>query len=217
MRLGLVIALFTMTIAITCMTSAEAAPTKNTHVSIIIDPVCQKSGCIKVKDIYKHDNSTKSISGKFYYSKALGDYYRKPGMEKSLNYYSIYSGKTFVFVDPDDYTMARSKQIILVPSLSEFALKGEQKKEIDFHTTTRKTYEGVWVDSKCSTARVGVAQNIDLQKVIDHLAGGCKSDLNNIKIHTESKTKLNYCGQECQHQKWLKEALEKSKSNLLRP
>ena len=217
MRLGLVISVLTMTIAITCMTSAEAAPSKNTHVSIIIDPVCQKSNCIKVKDLYKYDNSTKTISGKFYYSKSIDDYYRKPGMQNSLNYYSIFSGKTFIHVTPDDYTLWRSKQVILVPSLSEFALKGETKKEIDFHTTTRKTYEGVYVDPKCTIAKVGVAQGVDLQKVIQHMASGCATDLGNKKTYTEAKTKLNYCCQECQHQKWLKEALEKSKSNLLRP
>ena len=126
-------------------------------------------------------------------------------------------GKTIVFVTPDDYTLSRSKQIILVPSLSEFALKGETKKEIDFHTTTRKTYEGVWVDPKCSIARVGVKQNVDLNKVIQHMASGCTTDLGNKITHTEAKTKLNYCGQECQHQKWLKDALQKSKKNLLRP
>ena len=196
---------------------ADAAPQKNTIISIMIDPVCEKSNCIKVKDIYKHDNSTKSVSGKFYYSKKIDDYYRKPGLQKSLNYYGIMQGKTIIFVTPDDYTLSRSKQIILVPSLSEFALKGETKKEIDFHTTTRKTYEGVWVDDKCSIARVGVKQNVDLTKVIQHMASGCTTDLGNKITHTESKTKLKYCGQECQHQKWLKDALQKSKKNLLRP
>jgi hypothetical protein len=184
-----------------------------TAISIVIGPVCAKTACIKVSDILKYDNSTESISGKFIYDSDAGDYQRAPGMKNSLNWYT--ADKLFVFVAPDAYTLARSKQIVLTPSLGEFALKGEKKQEIDFHTTARTTYEGVWVGKKCDVARVGVRQHVDLDSIISHLAGGCKSELGNQKIHIEPKTKLNYCGQECQHQKFMKDALAKSKKNLL--
>ena len=192
---------------------AEGA-SPNTMISITRSEVCEKTGCIAIRDLIIHDNSTQGISGKFV--QKGDDYARKPGLKNSLNYYSIFSGKVFVFVEPDSYTMARSKNIILVPSLGQFMDKGQKTKvSLDSFTDLRRTTEGVWVDPKCHTARVGVAQGVDLGAVISHLAGGCKGDLGNVREHITNKTKINYCGQECQHQKYMKEALEKSKRNLL--
>jgi hypothetical protein len=54
-----------------------------------------------------------------------------------------------------------------------------------------------------------------LDKVITHLASGCKTDLGNIEKIITKKTELNFCGKECQHQKWLAEAKIKSKKLLL--
>lgn len=214
-RLGLVLILSAITI-ITCATFSEAAPAKNTIISIIRDKTCDKTDCIKVKDLYKLDNSTKAISGKFYYKKSIDDYYRKPGLKNSLNHYNIYSGKVFVFVTPDQHTLTRSHQIILTPSLSEFLPPSSlNTTEKSFWNYTRTTYKNVYVDPKCDNAIVGVKQGVDLNKVIAHLASDCQTDLGNKIIHNMTKTKLNYCGQECQHQKFMKQALIDSKNNLL--
>lgn len=139
-------------------------------------------------------------------------------MQNAHNYYDIFQGKLFVFVEPDQSTLVRSNQIVLTPSLKEFVpLEASKKVDHNSQYTNRTTYSGVYVDPKCAKAVVGVKQNIDIQRVIDHMAGGCKSDLGNKNVIIEKKTQLNYCGHECQHQKWLKQALIDSKKNLLSP
>ncbi len=192
---------------------AEAAPF-NTFVSLKRSETSAISSCITVRDLIKYDNSTQAISGKFV--ERDGDYIREKGMKNSHNYYNIYSGKVFVFVDPDDTTLVRSKQIILDSSLSEFAGPGRlAKKSIDSFQDTRTTYKGAYVDPKCATARVNPSFYPDLGVIIAHMASGCQTDIGNKMQHVENKTKISYCGKECQHQKWLKDALEKSKKNLL--
>lgn len=214
-RLGLVLIISAITI-VTCATFSEAAPVKNTIISITRDKTCEKTDCIKIKDLYKFDNSTKTISGKFYYKKSIDDYYRKPGLKNSLNHYNIYSNKVFVFVTPDQHTLTRSHQIILTPSLAEYSpMDNSKTTEKSFWNYTRTTYQGVYVDPKCNNAIVGVMQWMDLNKVIAHLASDCQTDLGNKITYNMTKTKLNYCGQECQHQKFMRQALIDSKSNLL--
>lgn len=195
--------------------SAEAA-LPNTFVSIIRSDSCIKTDCINPREYIKLDNSTKSISGKFYYNKNTDEYYRKGVMKNAHEYYKIYSGKLFVFFEPDQSTLVRSHQITIAPSLSEYVPNDfTNKTELDHHTTKRITYQGVYVDSKCNNAIVGAKQNVSIKKVIEHLASDCNTDLENKNVIIEKKTKLNYCGQECQHQKFMKQALIDSKKNLL--
>lgn len=215
MRLGMPVLTIVAMIVMTWVTSAEAAQ-PNTFVSIIRSDSCIKTDCINPYQYIKLDNSTKSISGKFYYSKSTDEYYRKGVMKNAHEYYKIYSGKLFVFFEPDQSTLVRSHQIIIMPSLAEFVPNDHTaKKDVDFHTTKRTTYHGVYVDAKCDNATVGAKQNVDIKKVIAHLASDCKTDLGNKNELIEQKTKLNFCGQECQHQKFMKQALIDSKKNLL--
>lgn len=199
----------------TWVTSAEAAQ-PNTFVSIIRAETCKQTDCINPREYIRLDNSTKSISGKFYHNTETGEYYRKGVMKNAHEYYKIFSGKLFVFFEPDQSTLVRSHQIIVVPSLAEYVPDDfTTKKQVDHHTTTRTTYHGVYVDAKCDNATVGAKQRIDIKKVIAHLASDCTTSLDNQKNIMEKKTKLNYCGNECQWQKYKAEALEKSKKNLL--
>lgn len=205
-------------IALTSMTwilSAEATK-HNIFISITRDNTCKVTDCADLRQYIKYDNSTKSISGKLYHNSETGEYYRKGALKNAHNYYNIFNGKVFVFVEPDQSTLVRSHQIILTKSLSEFVPNDfTEKKEVDFHKTKRYTYSGVYVDPKCDNALVDVKQKIDITKVIAHLASNCATDLGNKKEIIEEKTKLNYCGQECQHQKFMKAAKEAAKKNLL--
>lgn len=214
LHLGILLGIGLMVLT-TCVTSAEAAQ-PNTFVSIIRSDTCIETDCINPREYIKLDNSTKSVSGKFYYNKNTDEYYRKGVMKNAHEYYKIYPGKLFVFFEPDQSTLVRSHQIIITPSLADYVTNdARNKKEVDFHTTTRTTYHGVYVDAKCDNATVGAKQNIDIKKVIAHLASDCKTDLGNENTIIEKKTKLNYCGNECQWQKYKAEALIKSKQNLL--
>ena len=175
--------------SMTIISLADAAP-YNTFISITRSETCQKTDCADLRDYIKYDNSTKSISGKLYQNSQTGDYYRKGALQNSHTYYNIFSGKVFVFVEPDQATLVRSHQIILTPSLEEYIPNIQAtKKETSFHKTVRTTYTGVYVDPKCDNALVGVKQNIDIKKVIAHLASDCKTDLGNKKTILEAKTK----------------------------
>ena len=214
MRFGVLVLVLLASVS-TWAISAEAA-LPNTFVSIIRSDTCKAVDCINPREYIKLDNSTKSISGKFYHNTETGEYYRKGVMKNAHEFYKIYPGKLFVFFEPDQSTLVRSHQIIIVPSLSEYVPNDfTTKKELDHHTTKRVTYHGVYVDSKCDNATVGAKQKIDVKKVITHLASGCTTDLGNKNDIVEKKTKINYCGQECQHQKFMKQALIDSKKNLL--
>ena len=214
MRFGVLVLILLAGIT-TWAISAEAA-LPNTFVSIIRSDSCIKTDCINPREYIKLDNSTKAISGKIYYSKQTDEYYRKGAMKNAHQYYGVYTGKLFVFWEPDQSTLVRSHQIIISPSLAEFAVNDQTNKtDVDFHTTKRITYHGVYVDPKCDNAIVGAKQNIDIKKVIAHLALDCTTDLGNKKEIIENKTKINYCGNECQHQKFMKEAKIKAKQNLL--
>jgi len=199
-----------------CMISvyqAEAQPNK--FVSLIRSNVCEKTDCIKISDLIKYDNSTQRFSGKLVYSEKLGDYERKPGMKNSHEYYKIFSGKLFVFVEPDQTTLTRSKVIIIERKLPEYVTFELQKKsEIDFHTDRRITQFGMWFDPKCNSAVIS-ANMTGVGSAISYLAGGCLGDPGNTKEIITKKAPRDYCGKECQHQKWMKESLIKSKKKLI--
>ena len=204
-----------ISILICTVTSAEAA-SYNNFISITRDTTCQKTNCVDLKPYIQYDNSDKKISGHIYYNNKTHEYFRKGQLQNAHNYYNIFQNKTFVFVEPDQSTLVRSKQIILTASLADYIPPGvATKTEKSFQQTTRTTYTGVYVNGKCDKAVVGIEQNIDIKKVIEHLAGGCNTDLGNKNIITENKTNIKYCGVECQHQKWLKDAKILSRNNLL--
>ena len=192
-------------------------------ISIIKSKACERTNCVSTEYLVKnYDTSDFSISGGF--TQINGKYEREdPPYQQSTKLYDTNLAKphngTIVFVDPDMYTLARSKQIIIETTLKDFLIKGDKKTELDHHKDQRKVYHYVWFDS-CAIARVGWAENgtFNLPKVIQYMKDGCTGILD-IKNMTETiitkKAPRDYCGQECQHQKFMKEAKQKAKSNQL--
>ena len=137
-------------------------------------------------------------------------------MKNSHNYYGITSGKLFVFVEPDQTTLVRSKVITIERNLPEFIMLELQKKtEVDFHTDRRVVQSGMWFNERCNAGVVSANQG-NITKAVSYLAGKCQDALDNTREIITKKAPRDYCGQECQHQKWMKEALIKSKKNLLK-
>jgi hypothetical protein len=118
------------------------AATPNTFISIIRSDTCKITKCVKVADLIKYDNSTQKISGKFVLQG--DDYVRVRGMKNAHEYYKIYSGKVFVFVEPDQTTLVRSKVITIENRFDVYALEQDKKKtEIDSLTDVRVLRQGV--------------------------------------------------------------------------
>lgn len=216
MRLSL-LALTILFVVLVPMTiiEAEAAQKINTFISITREQSCAKTGCADPHILVKYDNSTQKISGHLVWSSKISDYTRTTPYKNSHDYYRVDSGKLYVFYNPDQSTLVRSKQII-ISSLREFAPPVDLKKtSVDSFTDKRTTYQGAYVDPKCTYARVNMQYYPDLSLIITHLASKCSGDIGNRIDHVTAKTKLVYCGQECQHQKFMKSALEKSKSYMI--
>ncbi len=207
--LGIVLA------AMTIPSDAEAA-TYNKFITISRDRTCVIVDCILVKDLIKYDTSNRKISGDFIISPS-GDYIRTKGMPNHGNWYFANSkNNTVVFVETDGNILVRSKQIIIQPSLKEYAPTGKLSKvDHTFGKSKTVTYTGVYVDPKCQVANVGIKQYPNIAKIVEHLVSGCSTDLENKNVNITNKTKLNYCGQECQHQKFMREAKILAKSKII--
>lgn len=197
------------------LTHAEAL-TYNKFITISRDRTCAITDCILIKDLIKYDTSNKKISGDFIPDKS-GDYIRTKGMPNHGNWYFANSkNTTVVFVETDPNIMIRSKQIIIQNSLKEYSPPGNNTKvDYSFGKSKTVTYTGVYVDPKCQIANVGIKQYPNIARIIEHLVSGCSTDLENKNVNITNKTKLVYCGQECQHQKFMKEAKELSKKKLI--
>lgn len=190
---------------------ADAAPNK--FISLVRSETCVLTDCIPVGDMIRHDNSTQSISGRFVYDSS--GVIREKGMQNSHNYYSIYSGKLFVFAEPDQSTISRSKIITIIPTLPPYVTQENQVKyEIDFHTDKRIIQYGMWFDEKCHTGMIG-ADNGDLAEAIRYMAAGCTGTISNTEEITTKKTSRDVCLTQCQYEKWLRDAKERSKSTIL--
>lgn len=189
----------------------------NKFISITRSKACEMTDCIKVGDLIPYDTSNQKISGEFYFDPRHNDYDRKKGMPNHANWYYAQSKKSdIIFVEPDNSVLLRSKNIEIVSSLKEFAPQGNLTKTIhSFGKAKTVTYTGVYVSPKCDFAKVGIKQYPNLTKIIEHLQSNCSTKLDNIKTNIFNQTKLNYCGQECQHQKFVAEAKIKAKSKLI--
>ena len=209
---------FLLIIALTAIATiplVEGAP-YNTFISITKSKTCEAVNCVKTQELIKYDTSNRKVSGDFVLSPS-GDYIRASGMPNHANwYYGAMPNQKIVFVEPDNYVIYRGKLITLVSDLREYTPPGKlEKTEVSFHTTKHTTYHGVYVDPKCKTAVVGVKQYPNLTPIIEHLKSDCTTILDNKIDHLTQKTKLNFCGQECQHQKFMKEAKLKAKNKLI--
>lgn len=215
MRLGIILAILVL-LTITYASHAEAAPYNN-FVSIIQSRACAITDCVDPHVMAKYDNSTRRISGDLVWKSSINDFVRVGGYVNSQNWYNAnMPGETIIFYEPDQQTLVRSKQIIITNGLAEFSpIDSSSKKEIDSLTDIRTTYQGVYVDPKCTAATVNMKFYPDLNVIINHLVSGCKTDLGNKVDHITAKTKLNYCGNWCQYEKFMKDAKSKSKTYLI--
>lgn len=216
MRLGIFSVMLVLSLVSYANPTAEAASFNN-FISIIQSRTCAMVDCVDPHTLAKYDNSTQAISGRLVWKSGINDFVREKAYANSQNWYSANQpGKTIVFYEPDQQTLVRSKQIIITNNLAEFSpMDNSTKSEIDSLTDIRTTYRGAYVDPKCNTATVDMKFYPDLNVIINHLAGGCKSDLGNRIDHITAKTKLVYCGDWCQYEKFMKAAKIKSKSYMI--
>lgn len=219
MRIGYIITSLIAT-AIILFFNAPTADAHNTYISIIKSESCSIVNCVSTGDLMKYDTSTQFVSGKFVFDEKLDDYKRAPGMKNSLEYYRVWNDKTIVFVTPDNYTIGRTKTITLTNTLPAYFDLGQKvKTEVDFNTDVRRYSEGAFIDSRCQNALIGVKEGGSVESILEFMVGGCVGDMRDdfVKEVITEKVHEYSCGQQCQHEKWMKEALEKSKTkNLLR-
>jgi hypothetical protein len=183
-------------------------------ISIIRSESCIKINCIKVSELLKYDNSTQTISGKFV---LVGDdYIRQKGMRNSVDFYKNVN-KTIVFVEPDMYTLLRTKMIVIEPHLPEYVLQYQKnKKQLDSLTDVRYTASGLYANYGCTVLTLGIKQ-VNVTTALEYIGSDCKKGQTPfLNEYITNKTQLNYCGNDCQYKKFMKDALEKSKKNLLR-
>lgn len=190
---------------------ADAAP--NNFISVIRSDTCKITQCIKLANLIQYDNSSQAISGKFVYDSTISDYTRKAGMKNAHNYYQIFSNKTFVFVEPDQSTISRSKVLVIEKQVPAYATKDyEKKNEVDFHTDTRTIQYDMWFDRRCHT---GITSVPTIPYAISYMKKNCQGDLGNKQDIITKKEPRTYCGKECQHQKFMKAAKEAAKRKLI--
>lgn len=175
-------------------------------ISLIRSNSCIILNCISLEELIKYDTSDQWVSGKIVFDEKSGDYIRKKGMNNSFDYYKNKDG-VVVFVLPDTYTMQRTKKIIIQPHLQEFALEQQKyKKQLDSLTDVRYTSTGMYANEGCGEVVIGIRQ-ANITDAIQYLADGCpKGQIPYVNEYKTNKTRIAYCGIQCQHEKFLKQA-----------
>jgi len=177
-------------------------------ISIIRSDVCEKSiTCLPISSLIPLDNSDQKISGK------LTD----AGREKPIyrNHYQFYQFKKvsyIVCVECSSVFQDHSRKITIEANTNFTYVKQED------HTIRNNTfydYSKRHIDN-CRTATV--ASDLELLKDTIYVMGhDCKvpSKFTEQKKTVKPYAKIKYCGNECQHQKFMKDAKEKSKKAFL--
>ena len=145
------------------------------YISIQISKSCQISGsCPTYKELADlYDNSDKYLSGDFYFNNATGLWEREePPIFNSFEYYRFMNLPWLVFVDPDDYTWDRSKQIVIHSSLVY-----QDSRDI-FENQIMIQYVGLKMD-RCKSASIGWNNNGSeiLIDVLNYFYKKCKGSL----------------------------------------
>ena len=145
------------------------------YISIQISKSCQISGSCptykELADIY--DNSDKYLSGDFFFNNSTGLWEREePPIFNSFEYYRFMNLPWLVFVDPDDYTWDRSKQIVIHSSLVY-----QDPRDI-FENQIMTQYVGLKMD-RCKSASIGWNNNGSeiLSDVMNYFYKKCKGTL----------------------------------------
>lgn len=206
--------------------NAPAADVNN-FISIVRTQTCMRdTNCATNRYLVENfDTSDQNISGKFI--EKNNDLARqKPKMKQSYTFYGTAIAKTtnstIILVDPDGETMVRSKIISIEPSLKDFTLEKEMKKtELSFNQDIRIVRHQAWVNEECTRAVIGWKNNgtFNLPIVLKYMISGCQGDLpivNSTEKIITKKEPRNFCGQECQHKKYMEKAKKDSKALLLK-
>ncbi len=149
----------------------KAISAKN-FISIRVSTSCKNIDyCPKIKDLADaFDNSNRYLSGDFYYDEAKKQWARSP--PKVYNVFEMYKyidGYNWqLWVEPDDYTWKRSKQIQIVPHLNYL----DDRDIIEYRTRTE--YKGLFLD-ECARAIIGWKDNGEkiLLDVLNHFYSNC--------------------------------------------
>jgi len=166
-------------------------------ISIQISKTCQLSGtCPTYKELADiWDNSNKYLSGDFYLNNETGLWERgEPQVYNVFEFYRFMNLAWVVWVDPDNYTWERSKQVIIQSSLVY------QDPRDKFENQVRTEYVGLDIDG-CSKAVIGWTNNGSaiLNDVMNHFYSNCQDKLDyepKKEIFIKSKI-FEDCDKEC--------------------
>lgn len=184
-------------------TSKNAAQTYINHfkninyISIRVSEACLISGtCPTYKELADlYDNSNRYLSGDFVYNNDTKTWKREsPKMTNAFEYYKFTNMPWIVWVNPDDYTWDRTKQIVI-----ESELRYHDRRDV-IENQIRIEYEGLNVDD-CKTATIGWKNNGSeiLLDLLNHFYSNCKEPLEfdpTVEIFMESKI-FEDCDREC--------------------
>jgi len=199
---------------------------KAVYISVILSEVCKLSlKCPSIKYLAdSYDNSNRYLSGDFVNN--TGEWKRtNPKYTNVFELYRQSNNYLMIFVDPDDYTRQRSKNIFIEPELNEYFNRGQGDMQVKtktlgngtkiFERTMREDFQ----ISNCQVARMGWANNGEklFSNIVAHFYSGCTRDIgqNNTKIIKTKATEFTDCGPQCQYLNWLKNATEQSKKGFL--
>jgi len=154
--------------------------------------------CPDVKELADmYDNSNKYLSGDFYFDNKTDVWKRTPPkIPNVLELYKFIDQLPWVlWVDPDDYTWDRTKQIIIEPSLRYI----KRSDTID-ENRVRYEYEGLSL-KRCASAVIGWENNGSeiLLDVLNHFYSNCREQVKydpTIEIFMGTKV-FEDCDQRC--------------------
>lgn len=199
---------------------------KPVYISVILSEVCKISKkCPTEKYMAdNYDNSNRYLSGDF--TNSSGEWKRtKPVYPNVFELYKQSNNYLIIFVDPDDYTRKRTKNIFIEPVLPDYYMRGKGDLKITtevlgnwtkiFNRTVREDFQIV----DCQIVRMGWSGNGDklFSNIIAYLYSGCTRDIgqNNTKIVQTKAVIHNDCGPQCQFLQWQKNATETAKKGFL--
>lgn len=131
---------------------SEVVPLARNFIAIRVSDSCERIDyCPNIKDLAdKFDNSNKYLSGDFIFDNNTNKWHRSsPKIPNVFELYRYTNLPWVLWVDPDDYTWDRSKQIIIEPQL-RYIDRGDKIDE----TRIRYEYEGLKLVG-CSEALIG--------------------------------------------------------------
>ena len=177
-------------------------------ITVARSDVCKLSiTCLPLSEIIPLDTSNQKMSGKL----------TEDGRGKPLykNHHATYqfSKQPYVICVECDGTFQDHSRKITIETLGKFTYIKQSDSRIvnnTFYDYSDRHIEG------CRTATI--SSNLELLKDTIYVMGNdCKvpSKFTEQNKIVKPYTKLNYCGNECQHQKFMKDAKEKSKSIFL--